>query len=109
MSYTHECKICGKIFETVGWNAKYCPECAKERKKQQDREAFLRKQLKKKEKDVVSAKDKKIIRAKKILAPIHAAELGIPVAYYDLWAKTYPDIHEKWMNEHITEEFLFSL
>ena len=94
------CEICDTGFWSKGRYAKYCPRCAKEQKKIKDKEAWERRK-KKGQKEKESRIDAQRYTDKKRLAPVHAEELGIPLAYYGLWAETHPAEHEEWMTLHI--------
>lgn len=95
------CRDCGKIIDEKGGNAKkYCSECAKRRKKAQDKAFYIRKRQKERQERNNSSKNKRKI-AEEMLYREHSEYLGISVSYYPIWKKQFPDLHKEYMDSKL--------
>lgn len=92
------CKICGKTFESKGYNAKYCAECADAQKRQQDHESWLRRRNKRFE---TIRRETKYTANPYELENKLKTELGLSGFFFTLWKADNGTFAKRWMRAQV--------
>ena len=93
------CHVCGERFESRGRNAKFCPDCAKRRKAEQDHAAWIRKKYRQ---DISNREQCKELEACiPVIETQHMKFLGLNPYYYGVFKETRRVAYKQWVREHI--------
>lgn len=86
------CKDCGREIETDSPNTMFCPNCARQRKKQADAEAWKRRKAKNERKNMMIP----------IFEKEHAETLGIDYRiYYPAWKNTHVKAYRQYIRNRM--------
>lgn len=102
LPYELICRQCGNPFRSKGINAFYCFSCKDARKKDSDRQSWLRR----KARDGIYSSSERRKMAMLRKEKSHAEELGLSESYYDLWRICNIPYYKEWMHKHLPPELL---
>lgn len=89
-----QCIDCGASFEAKGHNARFCPDCAKRRKKAQDHASWVRRKRQEEELRIMAGGETMAQLEKR-----HAREMGLTKYYYNLFKSMNRNAYYTWMNK----------